>query len=191
MKKLPEGISNFKTKNVIDMSYMFFGCSSLEELPDGIKDWNVQKVQKANYMFSGCRKLISIPDISEWDVCNLTYINGMFENCISLEKLFDTKKWEDKITKKIKQVDVMKNCPKLHLDKNYCQIIKIRLSKIYDSIKYKCFSKLYKPFIYLMKFTAFLFLAMVIFLLVWAIYRPFEIKEIKNCINNPDEYLKS
>ena len=189
MKKLPQGISNFKTLNVYNMSYMFYNCRSLEELPDGIKDWKVQKVEEINYMFSRCSSLISIPDISEWDVSHLKSMNGTFKDCISLTKLFDTKKWEDKVPRGVEQFYVKDNCPLLQLDKNYSCKIKKLFSKFFKRFKNKCFSKLYKPFIFFIKLIFYLCLALMILFLIIEIFLPFNEKEIKSYINNPNKYL--
>ena len=40
-------------ENVINMGYMFEGCSSLLSLPD-ISKWNITNVNDIKYMFSGC-----------------------------------------------------------------------------------------------------------------------------------------
>ena len=47
---------------VTNMSYMFYGCSSLLSLPDFSK-WNTKNVISMSYMFSGCESLLSLPDI--------------------------------------------------------------------------------------------------------------------------------
>ena len=61
-------ISKFKYNyiNVTDMSYMFYGCSSLISLPD-ISKWNTNNVTDMNYMFYECSSLITLPDISKWN----------------------------------------------------------------------------------------------------------------------------
>ena len=57
--------------NVTDMSYMFYGCSSLISLPD-ISKWDTKNVTNMSDMFNGCSSLISLPDISKWDTKNVT-----------------------------------------------------------------------------------------------------------------------
>ena len=52
-------ISKWNTKNIIDMSYLFFGCLSL----------------------------ISLPDISKWNTNNVTNMKGIFEGCSSISSL--------------------------------------------------------------------------------------------------------
>ena len=50
---------------VTNMSYMFYGCSSLSSLPD-ISKCNTINVIDINNMFSGCFSLLSLPHISKW-----------------------------------------------------------------------------------------------------------------------------
>ena len=61
-----KGINNIK-----DMSYMFFGCSSLSSLPD-ISKWNTNNITNMYGMFYGCLLLSSLPDISKWNTNNVT-----------------------------------------------------------------------------------------------------------------------
>ena len=49
--------------NITNMSYMFYGCSSLSSLPD-ISKWNTSNVTHMSFMFDGCSSLSSLPDIS-------------------------------------------------------------------------------------------------------------------------------
>ena len=44
--------SEFNTQNVIDMSYMFSNCSSLNEL--NLSFFNTEKVNNMKYMFGEC-----------------------------------------------------------------------------------------------------------------------------------------
>ena len=53
--------SNFK---VIDMSNIFYGCTSLTSLPD-ISKWDTSNVNNMSNIFCGCTSLISLPDISK------------------------------------------------------------------------------------------------------------------------------
>ena len=81
--------------NVTDMSYMFYGCSSLISLPD-ISNWDTKNVTDMNLMFYECSSLISLPDISKWDTKNVTNMSGMFYGCSSLISLPDISKWDTK-----------------------------------------------------------------------------------------------
>ena len=44
--------------NVTNMSYMFYGCSSLISLPD-ISKWNTKNVIYKKYIFNGCHNLLN------------------------------------------------------------------------------------------------------------------------------------
>ena len=68
---------------IIDMSYMFDGCSSLSNLPD-ISKWNTNKVTNMNSMFSGCSSLSNLPDISKWNINNNIYRSNILRECINL-----------------------------------------------------------------------------------------------------------
>ena len=78
--------------NVTNMSYMFFGCSSLISLPD-ISKWNTKNVRDMSMMFRGCSSLISLPDISKWDTKNVNDMSYIFSRCSSLKSLPDISKW--------------------------------------------------------------------------------------------------
>ena len=54
-------LSNFNTKNVIDMSCMFYECSSLHEL--NISNFNVKKETKVEDIFKGCSSLKNINEL--------------------------------------------------------------------------------------------------------------------------------
>ena len=62
------------------MSWMFYGCKSLNNLPD-ISKWNTKKVTNMSYMFSDCKSLNNLPDISKWDTKNVTDMSYMFLGC--------------------------------------------------------------------------------------------------------------
>ena len=78
--------------NIIDASYMFSGCKSLNSLPD-ITKWNANNVKNISFMFSWCISLNSLPDISNWNTNNVTNMSGMFWGCNSLISLPDISKW--------------------------------------------------------------------------------------------------
>ena len=91
---LPD-ISNLNTENVIDMSYIFYGCSSLLSLPD-ISKWNTQNASNMSFMFYGCSSLSSLPDISGWNIKKVINISNLFYGCSSLLSLPDISKWNTK-----------------------------------------------------------------------------------------------
>ena len=59
-----KNMSEFNTQNVIDMSYMFYGYSSLIFLSD-ISDWNTEKVINMSSMFNDCASSKFLSDISK------------------------------------------------------------------------------------------------------------------------------
>ena len=65
--------------NVVDMSGMFCGCSSLSSLPD-ISKWYTNNVTDMSGVFYECLSLSSLPDISKW---NTNHVNmfEMFDGC--------------------------------------------------------------------------------------------------------------
>ena len=86
-------LSNFDTKNVTDMSYMFSNCSG--SFLNKIK-FNTSKVINMKSMFSRCNNLIYL-DLSNFDTKNVTDMSHMFSDCYSLKEIifsykFDTSK---------------------------------------------------------------------------------------------------
>jgi len=78
-------LSNFDTSNVTDMSYMFYGCSSLTTIKLKNK-FNTSQVTNMEYMFGGCKNLISL-DLSNFDTSNVTNMSYMFYDCSSLKEI--------------------------------------------------------------------------------------------------------
>jgi len=91
LNSLPD-ISKWITSNVNNMSYMFSGCESLNSLPD-ISKWITSKVNNMSYMFSWCNSLNSLPDISKWNTSKVKNMSGMFDRCNYLNSLPDISKW--------------------------------------------------------------------------------------------------
>jgi surface protein len=69
------GISNLKTDNVTDMSYMFRGCFGLESLD--VSEFKTDKVMNMQGMFYGCYGLASL-DLSNFNTANVTDVGEMF-----------------------------------------------------------------------------------------------------------------
>ena len=90
IKKL--NLSNFYTKNIINMGGMFFGCSSLTDI--NLTNFNSQNVINMNHMFCKCSSLEKL-DLSTFNIRNVKYMMSIFFGCTSLTKLnlfnFDTK----------------------------------------------------------------------------------------------------
>ena len=63
--RLTLGISEWKTKNITDMSAVFAECISLISLPDGITQWDTSNVINISSIFDECHSLISLPDLSK------------------------------------------------------------------------------------------------------------------------------
>ena len=86
-------VTNFDTKNVIVMWYMFNNCSNIEELD--LSKFNTEKVNMMANMFSGCTKLKSM-NINSFITSNVTNMSAMFSDCNNLRNLnissFDTRK---------------------------------------------------------------------------------------------------
>ena len=57
--------SKWNTNNIVEMRYIFNGCSSIIILPD-ISKWKIKNIIKADNIFNGCSSLLSISDISKW-----------------------------------------------------------------------------------------------------------------------------
>ena len=91
LKEIPD-ISNWNTKNIINMSYIFKGCSELKSLPD-ISKWDTRNVVNMSNIFSGCKSLFSLPDISKWDISNVTDLSGIFSECKELKNIPDISNW--------------------------------------------------------------------------------------------------
>ena len=92
-----------KIGNFVDISYMFFGCSSLLSLSD-ISKWDTSNVINMEYMFFGCSSLLSLPDISKWDTSNVMNMSNLFNNCSSLLNLPDISKWDTSNVKDISNI---------------------------------------------------------------------------------------
>lgn len=74
----------FDTRNVKNMSALFYGCSMLESVY-----WDevyLNKPTDISYMYKGCRKLKEI-DLSRFDFKNIQSYNKVFEECGSLKTI--------------------------------------------------------------------------------------------------------
>ena len=88
-----EQLKNFKnkckfiTKNVTNMSNMFFGCSSLKSI--NLSNLDTNNVKDMSGMFSGCSSLTSL-NLSNFNTNNVNDMSGMFSGCSSLTSLNTT-----------------------------------------------------------------------------------------------------
>ena len=78
-------VSNWDVSNVIDMRYIFRGCTSLANLI-GIESWNTNNLTNGADMFAECHNLTSL-DLSKWGTGNLSTMYDMFWDCTSLKTL--------------------------------------------------------------------------------------------------------
>ena len=84
--------SNLDTNNIVNMASLFNECELLTSLPD-ISKWNTSNVSIMNNIFSKCYSLSSLPDISKWNTNNVTDMSFIFYYCSSLISLPDISKW--------------------------------------------------------------------------------------------------
>ena len=91
-----ENIDYLNTSEVTDMTFMFYGCSSLETLD--VSGFDTHNVTSMSSMFNSCGLLTSL-DVSGFQTGNVTDMFGMFADCISLSSLdvshFDTRNVTD------------------------------------------------------------------------------------------------
>lgn len=89
--------TNFTTRNVTDMSRMFYGCSQLNNITFNLS-FRTSKVTNMKEMFCACQSLTSL-DVSRFDTSKVTNMRRMFYNCEKLSFLnllsFDTRKATD------------------------------------------------------------------------------------------------
>ena len=78
------GISNLKTDNVTNMSYMFVGCSSLTSLD--LSNFKTDNVTNMSAMFNACSGLTSL-DLSNFKTEKVTNMSHMFHGCYGLTSL--------------------------------------------------------------------------------------------------------
>ena len=66
------------------MSYMFYGCGTLESLD--LSNFNTSNVKDIFGMFQGCNNLISL-NLSNFDTSNVINMRNMFDDCKALSEL--------------------------------------------------------------------------------------------------------
>ena len=76
--------NNFKTKNIINLNYMFQYCSSLISVE--FSNFDTSNVEQMLHMFCGCHSLTSI-NLQSFNTSNVKRMEGMFHNCYSLKYL--------------------------------------------------------------------------------------------------------
>jgi len=103
VNKIPKIVTNInkpleiklrQIKTVIDISYMFSGCTTLESVEN--INWNTDNITNMAAMFGECRSLSLISDITKWNTSNVTTMNNMFSQCRKLKAIPDLSKWNIK-----------------------------------------------------------------------------------------------
>ena len=79
-----KGIEYLNTTDVIYMSSMFWGCSSLKNL--NLSYFNTSKVKNMYGMFNECSSLTNL-DVSHFNTANVTNMSFMFSECSGLSSL--------------------------------------------------------------------------------------------------------
>ena len=95
------GLENWDTSRVKNMSCMFWSCSSLRKL--NLSRWNTSDVTTFYGAFQGCSALTNI-DISNWDVSNAQNMSFLFFNCSTLTTTGDLSSWN---TSRIENMETM------------------------------------------------------------------------------------
>ncbi len=89
-------LSNWDTSSVTDMSYMFYGDSSLQNI-EGIDNFQTGKVTTMYAMFS--KSNISTLNLSNWDTSSVTDMSFMFNKCANLTTIEGLNNFKtDKVT---------------------------------------------------------------------------------------------
>ena len=83
--------NNFNTSKVTDMSNMFKGCSSLMDI--NLSSFNTINVTDMSYMFYKCSSLSTFPNISKWKTTKIKNLSYMFYECSSLTFIPDIVNW--------------------------------------------------------------------------------------------------
>lgn len=76
----------FDTSDVVDMSYMFYGCSQLRDLD--LSSFKTEKITDMRLMFYGCTHLTSL-NLSGWNPPKTANKDLMFQFCPAKNKLDD------------------------------------------------------------------------------------------------------
>jgi hypothetical protein len=78
------GLENLNIGNVINMSFMFSGCSALTALD--LSSFDTTQVSNMSSMFSGCSALTAL-DLSSFKTTSVRSMSSMFQGCSSLKAL--------------------------------------------------------------------------------------------------------
>ena len=86
------GLSKLKSNNIFNISHMFENCSNLIEIKD-IFQLEINEINDISFLFSNCSSLISLPDISKWNIDNVENMSSIFLGCTSLTSIPNISKW--------------------------------------------------------------------------------------------------
>ena len=126
-------LSNLKTENVKDMSFMFDDCVKLETLLIDPDKFITKKVTSMCNMFENCNKLKSV-DLTSFDAGNVNFANSMFKECHQLEEI-DLSKM--KISEKANISYMFNKCEslkKINLS-SFCITDKNTMNNMFDNLE--------------------------------------------------------
>ena len=106
-------LSNFETKYVADMKFMFDNCNKLKEIK-GINKFDTSSVENMKAMFQQCYTLEYL-DLSNFDTSNVSDMSYMFNTCYRLKEIKGINKFN---TSNVNNMSTMFQCCSLleHLD---------------------------------------------------------------------------
>ncbi len=90
-KSLHTAKLHMDTSGITDMSYLFYGCESLEQLD--LSQWNTTNVRTMQGMFSNCSNLKDIVGHENWDTHSLESVAYMFNATKKLQTV-DMSGWD-------------------------------------------------------------------------------------------------
>ena len=126
-------ISNLKTENVYDMSYMFDQCVNLEKLVINPKKFITKKVTIMSNMFNNCNKLKKI-DLTSFEPERINYTNYMFNGCNQLEEIDLSKMKIIENTNITHMFSECENLKKINLS-SFCITNKNEMNNMFDNLK--------------------------------------------------------
>ena len=85
-------VSNFDVSHVQNFHAVFNGCKAVTTI-EGIENWNTQNVLDMSNMFSYDRAIINL-NVSKWDVSQVTNFSTMFASCNKLELIIGLDQWK-------------------------------------------------------------------------------------------------
>ena len=97
-------LSGLNTKNVTNMTFMFYDCSSLIHL--NISNLDTSKVTDMSFMFYNCRLLENI-DLRSFNTYKVNTMESMFGNCVSTNEI---KVSQTFVTNNANTSNMFKNC---------------------------------------------------------------------------------